>query len=135
MDRESIKDYLRFSNLAMLILSAATGAALYYVGMENTDLARKESQIVLLLLLFTICNFFIEAGALRRLTCRTKFGMRNNPLFKTAIGRLCAVLAMGAFVYHRYAIDGLFSQVAFSVLTSMFVGGVFESYRLFRMVE
>ena len=135
MDREGVKNYFQLTNMVMLALSAAIGAVLYHMGLMNPELVQKESQIVLLLLLFTICYFFIEMGALRRLTCRTIFSMRNNPLLKMAIGRLCAVLAMGALVYYRYAIDGLFSQIAFSVLTSMFVGGIFESYRLFRMVE
>ncbi|MGB7192207.1 MAG: hypothetical protein WBD81_02015 [Collimonas pratensis] len=135
MDQESIKNYFKLTNMVMLTLSAAIGAVLYHMGLTNPELVQKESQIVLLLLLFTICYFFIETGALRRLTCRTRFSMRDNPLLKMAIGRLCAVLAMGALVYYRYVIDGLFSQIAFSVLTSMFVGGIFESYRLFRMVE
>lgn len=135
MGRSDMKQYLKTTNLMMLVISTIIGWALYGVGLTYTRFAQKESQIVLLLIFFVISHFFIEIGALRRLEWSTSIQVIGNPLFKVAIGKFILIFLLGVLVYHRYRIDGLFSQVAFSVLANFFVGAVFESYRFLRRPE
>lgn len=126
-----MKSYLRKANMAAMSMAGIIGVLINYI--PNARSA-KSAVLVVLFALFLVFYSFVEIGALRRLTIATRIQIVGNPMLFNFISKCFIFIAPGIFLIINIKLNGLFSCAIFSVLICFFVGGMFETIRLLRMV-
>lgn len=128
-----MKRFLSVTNFLLLVLACCLGFLIGYGDFIGAHIRGKVGYLSFLLIVFTVVNIFVEVKALRMLPPeRRVLWISGNPFFKLIGIRLIVLIFGGWLIASRFELDTPLSHVTLAVLSSFFVGGVFETFRFLR---
>jgi hypothetical protein len=128
-----MKRYLSVTSFLLLVFACSLGFLVGYGDFTGVYIRGKVEYLSFLLIIFTVVNLFVEIQVLRMLPAeRRVLWISDNPFLKLIAVRLIVLIFGGWLIVSRLEIETPLSHVTLAVLSSFFVGGIFETFRFLR---